>query len=83
MKNYLLNPNFIHWKVPSIHAKMVRDGAAYFSQTTFYNYARLHYLTPAEVLHGELPNKDRFKKEFELAKTERMEINRNNGCGKC
>jgi putative transposase len=39
MKNYMTNPDFFHWKIPSIHAKMIRDGTAYFSQTTFYNYA--------------------------------------------
>jgi hypothetical protein len=49
----------------------------------FKPHGRLHYLTPFEVLNGEIPDRDRFKKEFEQAKVLRMEKNRKTNCEVC
>ncbi len=41
VKSYLFNPEFIYWPMASIYYKMLRQGNAFMSLTTFYKYAQL------------------------------------------
>ena len=38
IKEYLKKPEYRHWNVTNIFFQILRDKAAFFSQTTFYNY---------------------------------------------
>jgi hypothetical protein len=41
IKKYLVNSMFLKWPVISVFHKMLRDGVAFMSQSTFYLYANL------------------------------------------
>ena len=41
IRTYLLNKDYIHWSMGSVYYKMLREGVACMSLSTFYRYARM------------------------------------------
>jgi hypothetical protein len=41
IKHYLSLPQFLHWPMVSVYYKMIREGGAVMSLTSFYKYAKL------------------------------------------
>jgi len=51
VKYYLKLPDIFHWSLASVYYKMIREGAAMMSLTSFYKYARLLGLQRNKMNH--------------------------------
>jgi putative transposase len=41
IKEYTSKAEYLHWPLSSVFYQILRDGATYFSKSTFYKYVRL------------------------------------------